>query len=148
MTKEELKELEKQRDELDKQIKEYYNNERSNLLKEHRKLVGKCFKGNQWLNPDIIKYYKVIHEESDNEYRVETLTFREKLSYKHLHKRLHGYGYRTDCELFEFEDIMVSDLNKMEEITEEEFNTAMDNCLKELKDIIDKQIKERKELET
>ena len=126
------------------------HNEIINKTRENLDLVGKCYKlymGHSRF-PDMYKYYKVLSIQSENEYRVECLTFYEHPTYWFDTKLsiigVPGNGYLGNFELYtvEVESIMAKDLRnkeyswnhsrKFEEISLEEYNVALRKHYEEL----------------
>lgn len=140
MLKEEKEKIQKQIYDLKKQLKDAYMEEKLNTIHQNEKLVGKCFK------IDVEKhtqFYKVISEFSSNEYRVECITFALPFV-PNISPLLNMIEDRyPDCEIeaspFSTESIMIEctskniAINKMNEITENDFDEAMDECYKQFK---------------
>lgn len=68
-----IKALEKQRDELNSKINEYYKKETEKIIEDNAGYIGKTFIRN--FKDDIIGYYKIIDVDKNNHYRMMTLTF-------------------------------------------------------------------------
>ena len=65
--------LKKQRDDLDKQINDYYKKQTEKDIANNMGYVGKTFK--RLINKEIMGYYKILGVEEDNQYRMQTLVF-------------------------------------------------------------------------
>lgn len=132
-------------DELSRLIKEESRKEGEDVLKqkvkENENYIGKCFyriiNKERGMFPEMRKFYLVLSNRSNNEYRVECLTFKEFPTYW-FEYQAHKIGCIGDYYLgsFEFESfktesIMASSLKTMTEISKEEFD-------KYAKDYLDK----------
>lgn len=128
---EDIKELEKQRDELERKIKQYYKDEEKERIKRHEdEFVGRCFKSE--LN-DVTLYYKILSGLTGN-------------SYCYMHRmsfwlpvdpgfrpvlRMHGgseYEYKFSEDIIEFDDTLVKNMTENGEnveISVEEFESAL-----------------------
>lgn len=129
------------RDTFSRQIRKNRHEEIVNECKSHIPLINKCFlrKANPHnMFPEMNRYFKVISEQSDNEYRVECLVFDEHptywFSYQSSKVGLPGDYYlgSFEFESINTEDIMVSSLKSMTQISLEEYNEAMRKYIEEL----------------
>lgn len=103
-----------------------------NNVQKNEQYVGRCFYNivnkSHSMFPEMKKFYLVISGRSENEYRVECLTFKEQPTYwfdYQMHKMNFVGDYylgKFEFESFETESIMVSSLKLMTEISREEFN--------------------------
>lgn len=122
-------------------------------VEAHDYIVGKCFKIKEaptnGLFPEMYKYYKVISSRSINQYRATALTFWEHPFYWFDYQASkigsagdYYFGY-FDFESIEAEDVPffcnngvnTIQLDYFTEITQEEYDAAMDNYIKELKEM-------------
>lgn len=65
--------LKKQRDDLDKQINDYYKKQTKKDIANNMGYIGKTFK--RLIDKDVMSYYKILGVEEDNQYRMQTLVF-------------------------------------------------------------------------
>lgn len=65
--------LKKQRDDLDKQIYDYYKKQTKKDIANNMGYIGKTFK--RLIDKDVTSYYKILGVEEDNQYRMQTLVF-------------------------------------------------------------------------
>lgn len=142
-TKEEIKELEKQRDKLKNQIEGYYENKRLELIKSRKNYIGKCYKHKKY---DI--YYKVLSPYSSNETRMTCLVvdFEDDIfEYGFKEKNIYYYDFpNIDVELnmFGIKDVFAFGIvegffESTNEITAEEFNKALEIKFNQFKSAID-----------
>lgn len=117
----------------------------------HAGYVGKCYvkkvKPMSGAFPEMRKYYRVVSERADNEYRMTALTFTEKplCSFRPRFSKtgLPGDGYSGS---FRFDGIQAEDvpffcfsfnggleIDSMTEISEEEYFKALDAYVNEIK---------------
>lgn len=68
-----IEKLKKQRDDLDKQINDYYKKQTEQDIANNYGYIGKTFK--RAIAEDTIGYYKILSVEEDNQYRMKTLVF-------------------------------------------------------------------------
>lgn len=68
-----IKELEKQRDELNSKISQYYEAEIQKAIKDNAGFIGKTYK--RLINSELTGYYKIIGIDKNNQYRMNTLVF-------------------------------------------------------------------------
>lgn len=116
--------------------------EMAKKVKANEHLVGKCFcktvEPRHSMFPVMKRFYKVVSNRSENEYRVECLVFDEHPTYWFKYQA-HKIGFSGDFYLgsFEFEAFrteskMAKDFARMNEISEEEFNEHAREYLNEL----------------
>lgn len=116
--------------------------EMAEKVKANEQLVGKCFyktiEPRHSMFPAMKRFYKVISNRSENEYRVECLVFDEHPTYWFKYQA-HKIGFSGDFYLgsFEFEAFrteskMAKDFVNITEISEEEFNEHAREYLNEL----------------
>lgn len=129
--KENIKELEKKRDELDKKIKQYYTEEeRERIQRNEEEYVGKCYKVK---NGDSTTYFKILSGLTNNTYcYMHCMEFKlpidhgfKPISRMNSNKKFE-YGFMGD--VLNFDDILIKQLpynketiNERIEITIEEF---------------------------
>lgn len=143
--KENIKELEKKRDELDKQIKQYYaEEERERIQRNEEKYVGKCYKVE---NNGSTLYMKVLSGLTNNTYGyMHCMEFKLPINpeFRQIlrmnNNRKFEYGFMGD--ILEFDDIMIKPIfydkgstNKHVEITIDEFENALREFGKQLIEI-------------
>lgn len=143
--KENIKELEKKRDELDKQIKQYYaEEERERIQRNEEKYVGKCYKVE---NNGSTLYIKVLSGLTNNTYGyMHCMEFKLPINpeFRQIlrmnNNRKFEYGFMGD--ILEFDDIMIKPIfydkgstNKHVEITIDEFENALREFGKQLIEI-------------
>lgn len=100
------------------------------VLQENKKYINKCYKTKS-------KYYKIVSELANNEYRVTALTFPVAPLYNlNIHFSINPYDYYNGIEgdfksnFIKLEDIMINQLDyQMREISLEEYNLAMEKFL-------------------
>ena len=120
--------------------KEQENKEMREAAARNKQLVGKCFrrrvKPRSGMFPEMYRYYKVVSEQAVNSCCVSCLTFDEE-PYYWFEYQAHKAGFPGDFFLgeFDFTPICVKSkllttfrLTGVEEISEDEFNTAL-SCL-------------------
>lgn len=150
-----IEELEKQRDELDKQIKEYYKNKEIDNIERNKSYIGKTYY--RELPNGEIRYYKILQIDPTNEYRMYTLSFRFPNINTGYGCMIKGemYSMMNEHDLLEIENIgwFCNDLTKVvdsyskfqkiskhielyTEISEKEFEKAFNLFLKEITKII------------
>lgn len=111
-------------------------------VKANKPLVGKCFyktlEPRHSMFPPMKRFYYIISNRSENEYRVECLIFDEHPTYW-FHYQAHKAGFSGDFYLgnFEFDGFhtdsqMINELETMTEITKEEFDEHAQKYLNEL----------------
>jgi len=114
-------------------------------IEDNNKLVGRCFYGQAlsiFRGPHDVRknneYFKVVSGASENEFRVECLVFPEALEYRFetkMHLIYHPGDFilgRYRVKTFTVESVMISDLKRMKEVTEEEYNKAAEELLEEI----------------
>ena len=65
--------LKKQRDDLDKQINDYYKKQTKKEIANNHGFIGKVYK--RPISKEIMGYYKILDVEENNQYRMKTLVF-------------------------------------------------------------------------
>jgi len=104
----------------------------------HKDMIGKCFieKIKPELFPEMLRFYKVISNQSSNECFLECLIFDEHPTYWFDYQAEPAVGSwylgNFDFESFHTEDVFISDLEKMREIGIDQYNQAMMDYTKEL----------------
>lgn len=68
-----IENLKKQRDDLDRQINEYYKKQIEKDIANNTGYIGKTFK--RPIDKETMGYYKILNVEEDNQYRMQTLVF-------------------------------------------------------------------------
>lgn len=147
LTKEQIYDLEKQKQEISKKLKEHYANEAIETLKSHQKYIGKCYK-----DKDSEKYYKVISEFANNQFRLTCLSVdlcRKPFDFIISDPTL---GFTTNMENMEANVFNIEDVDaftyppnffdRVYEISNEEFNEALDIKYQHFKLSIDELYKE------
>jgi hypothetical protein len=107
-------------------------------------LIGKCFytivKPYHGIFPEMKRFFKVLSNRSNNQYRVECLVFDEHPTYwfKYQMHKEHTIGDyylgHFDFKSFSTESIMATTLQEMTEISSEEFTIYAYHCAVELLD--------------
>ena len=139
---ENIRDLEKQRYELDKKIKQYYEKEeRDRIHRNEEKYVGKCYK---IYDGESTVYIKILSGLTNNTYcYMHCMEFKlpinpefKQISRMNFNKKFE-YGFMGD--LLDFDDISIKPLpfdeeliNKRIEITIEEFENALKEFGKQL----------------
>lgn len=133
--KEIIKELENKRDELDKQIKQYYaEEERKRIQHNEEKYVGKCYKIE---NNGSTIYMKILSGLTNNTYcYMHCMEFKLPINpgFKQISRINYNnkfeYGFMGD--ILEFDDVLIKPIsydegivNKRIEITIDEFENAL-----------------------
>lgn len=145
-----IKELSKENDISLNDISRFISNESKreedeklrDRVSENKDLVGKYFykirHPRSKMFPEMKKFYHVLSNRSENEYRVECLTFYEHPTYW-FDYNAHKIGFPGDYYLgnFEFESFvvdsfMVKDIRSLTEISKEEFDSYAKKYLDEL----------------
>ena len=114
---------------------------RENVAK-NKDLVGKCFyttvKKPSHMFPEMRKFFLVLSNRSNNEYRVECLTFYEHPTYW-FEYNMHKASYPGDFYLghfefdgFETDSYLASNIRSYQEISKDEFNLRAKKYLNEL----------------
>lgn len=116
-------------------------------IEQHKAYIGKCYKKriSFGLNQiDGFRYIKLIRAESENEFWMEALIF-ENPVYYNFRKKSHMMYHPGDYVFgsIEYDGIRVEEIgwftlggkNGYQEITQKEFNEAMDQHIAELKAI-------------
>ena len=143
--KENIKELEKKREELDKKIKQYYaEEERERIQQNEEKYVGKCYKVE---NKGSTVYMKILSGLTNNTYcYMHCMKFKLPINpdFKHIF-RMHNnnkfeYGFMGD--ILEFDDVLIKPIsygndtvNKRIKITVDEFEDALQEFGRQLIEI-------------
>lgn len=112
-------------------------------MSENKQYVGRCYYKETKPNlfPKMNQYYKIISARGRNEYRIPVLTFYEHPTYwfEYESHRVHMPGDyylgKYEFDSIEVDDVLRSDLSLFTEISNEEYNAAMDNYIKELKEM-------------
>lgn len=110
------------------------------LVESRRDMVGKCFKKRMKpiMFPEMYKYYKIVSERGENDYRFSVLTFYEHPYYwfdyqSHMIELSGNYYFgEFDFDSFTVESMMHNSFDKTEEISSEEFADAMRKYTEEL----------------
>lgn len=130
-----IKELEKQRDELDRKIKQYYKDEEAERIKRNEeKYVGKCYKV---IENNSTEYYKILSGLTGNSHcYMHCMFFKLPIAprFEPVLRMHYGskYEYSFKGNIIEVEEMTVEshtykieDDEEFEEITIEEFETAL-----------------------
>ena len=135
---ENIKDLEKKRDELNKKIKQYYvEEERERIQQNEEKYVGKCYKVE---NKGSTVYMKILSGLTNNTYcYMHCMTFKLPINpeFKQIFRinginnnKIFEYGFTGD--VLEFDDILIKPIpydkgsaNDRIEITTDEFENAL-----------------------
>lgn len=143
--KENIKELEKKRNELDKKIKQHYAEiERERIQQNEEKYVGKCYKVE---NKGSTVYMKILSGLTSNTYcYMHCMEFKLPIDTKFRpisrmsNNNKFEYGFMGD--ILEFDDILIKPIpynegvvNKRIEITVDEFENALQEFGKQLIEI-------------
>lgn len=143
VTKQEYKLKNKKLEELKKEIEKENRKRRLEIIHKNSELVGKCFVRQK--TTKTLEYYKVISEYSENEFRVECLTFQVPFR-ANIDRLLSMHGSRyPDCSIdavpFKTESVMIRDLldnntalSELTEITEKEFYSHMNTCFQQFQE--------------
>lgn len=137
MTKEELKDLESQRGEIDKQIRKYYEHKVARKIAENeKKFIGKTYKKEDY---NGTTYYKVISALGrEAPYKIQALSFRLPINTKqkaqiYLNPNLYNpfdYSF-VDKNIVWIAERLPS---HVDEISSEEFEEALANLYLGIKD--------------
>ena len=151
-------ELKALRSMIDNNVIDKKDEELKEKIKSNSIYVGKCYKvkvkPNSGLFPEMYKYLKVISERSTNDCRMEVLTFEEHPVYWFEYQDNKGYSVGNYfCGSFDYVGIHTEDypffcyklgknlerqkkeIDYLEEISLEEYNTAMNQYIKELQEL-------------
>lgn len=132
--------LKKQRDDLDKQINDYYKKQTKKDIANNMGYIGKTFK--RLTDKDVMSYYKILGVEEDNQYRMQTLVFSLPL------KPIASKNMYEETSLLDIESIgwfcnsMTNysqhkrEIDLYTEISNEEYLEAYDNWLKSVMRIV------------
>lgn len=136
-----IKQLEKEKQEIEKKLSKLYAKEKIEIIDSYRDYVGKCY-----INKSRNEYYKVISNYSSSKYHITCLCFNlDEYSYNYGFKQLTdfitNYPYvdiETNVFYIKEENCNAGHLGNsflgyVEEISEEEFEKAMDKKLKQFK---------------
>lgn len=114
-------------------------------VEENRKYIGKCFRVKKkpidGLFPEMYTYYKVINSRAVNQHNVSCLIFEEyPLYWFEYNSSLIGfmgdyYLGEYEFESFKTDNVLVQSLHLMEEISEDEFEQAMQTYVDRLKEM-------------
>lgn len=132
--------LKKQRDELNKQINDYYKEQTKNEIIKNNGFIGKTFK--RLITKEIMGYYKILDVEEDNRYRMKTLVFSLPI------KSVMSKNSYEETSLLDIESIgwfcnSMSDFGQYKreidsyiEISNDEYKVAFNKWLEKIGDII------------
>jgi hypothetical protein len=135
-----IKELEKQRNELDNKIRQYYQQEKLGKFDSNKKYIGKTFK--QKNEDDSVSYYKIMHPVIDNEFRFATFIFTLPIQIDF------SQTWSIDNELCGFDTVGVLcsriksdgskslEIESFDEISENEFNENLEEFFKSMKEVL------------
>lgn len=136
-----INQLEKEKQDIEKKLSKLYAKEKIEIIDSYRDYVGKCY-----INKSRNEYYKVISNYSSSKYHITCLCFNlDEYSYNYGFKQLTDfitdYPYvDIDTDVFYIKEENCNDsylgnsfLGYVEEISEEEFEKAMDKKLKQFK---------------
>lgn len=137
-----IKALEKQRDELNKQIHEYYNEQTKRDIANNAGYIGKTFK--KLISKETMGYYKILDVEENNQYRMKTLVFclpvkpfMSKNSYEET-SLLDIESIGWFCNSMSSFGLPKREIELYTEISTEEYLEAFNNWLEKIKEITDK----------
>ena len=136
-----IKQLEKEKQEIEKKLSKLYAKEKFDVIDSYRDYVGKCY-----IHKLRNEYYKVISNYSSSKFHITCLCFNfDEYSYNYGFKQLTDfitdYPYvDIDTDVFYIKEENCNDsylgnsfLNYVEEISEEEYEKAMDKKIKQFK---------------
>ncbi len=141
MKEKDIKELEKQRREIDLKIKQYYDDREQNRIKNNEeKYVGKCYKYEEY---GETFYFKILSGLTSNSYcYMHRIIFKLPVNPKFkLNYRMHDiskFDYCFQNDVIEFDKMSIinnshrNETDKYIEITVEEFEQALEELGKEL----------------
>lgn len=132
--------LKKQRDELDKQINDYYKKQTKKDIANNMGYIGKTFK--RAIAEDTLGYYKILSVEEDNQYRMKTLVFVlpiDTLASNNMYEEtslldIQSIGWF--CNTLSKNGRYVPEIDLYTEITNEEYNKAFNDWIKQIKEMI------------
>lgn len=137
MTKQEIREIEDKISELQNKLCQTKLELKLEDINKNKKYVGKCY-----YREKEKTYMKIVSEVSSNKYRVECVEFKLPIDLGYNKKfSLSGDTYpdaEITCVPFRFRSVMANSLDSFTEITQLEFQDAMDRYYKELVDVINK----------
>lgn len=135
-----IEHLKKQRDDLDKQINDYYKKQTKKDIANNMGYIGKTFK--RLIDKDVMSYYKILGVEEDNQYRMQTLVFSLPL------KPIASKNMYEETSLLDIESIgwfcnsmtkytqHTREIDLYTEISNEEYLEAYNNWLKSVMRIV------------
>ena len=136
-----IKQLEKEKQEIENKLSKLYAKEKFDVIDSYRDYVGKCY-----IHKSRNEYYKVISNYSSSKYHITCLCFNlNEYSYDYDFNQLTdfitNYPYvDIDTDVFYIKEENCNDshlgncfLDYVEEISEEEYEKAMDKKLKQFK---------------
>lgn len=136
-----IKYLEKEKQDIEKKLSKLYAKEKFDVIDSYRDYVGKCY-----IHKLRNEYYKVISNYSSSKFHITCLCFNfDEYSYNYGFKQLTDfitdYPYvDIDTNLFYIKEENCNDsylgnsfLDYVEEISEEEYEKAMDKKIKQFK---------------
>lgn len=136
-----IKQLEKEKQEIENKLSKLYAKEKFDVIDSYRDYVGKCY-----IHKSRNEYYKVISNYSSSKFHITCLCFNfDEYSYNYGFKQLTDfitdYPYvDIDTNLFYIKEENCNDsylgnsfLDYVEEISEEEYEKAMDKKIKQFK---------------
>lgn len=132
--------LKKQRDDLDKQINNYYKEQTKNEIIKNNGFIGKTFK--RLITKEIMGYYKILDVEKDNRYRMKTLVFSLPIK-PFMSKNSYEETSLLDIESIGWFCNSMSDFGQYKreidsytEISNDEYKEAFNKWLEKIGDII------------
>lgn len=135
-----IENLKKQRNELDKQINDYYKKQTEKEIANNNYYVGKTFK--RFFDKEIIMYYKILSVEENNQYRMKTLVFSLPVK-PFMSKNTYDETSLIDivsigwfCNSLSKYGQSKREIDLYTEISNEEYLEAYDNWLKSITEIV------------
>ncbi len=135
-----IEHLKKQRDELDKQINDYYKKQTKKDIANNMGYIGKTFK--RLIDKDVMGYYKILGVEEDNQYRMQTLVFSlplKAIASKNMYEEtslldIESIGWF--CNSMTDYGVHNREIDSYTEISNEEYLEAYDNWLNSVMRIV------------
>lgn len=137
--------LKNQRDELNKQIDNYYkeqtkNEQTKNEITKNNDFIGKTFK--RLITKEIMEYYKILDVEEDNQYRMKTLSFSlpiKSIISKNSYEETSLFNIKTidwfSNSMSDFEQHK-QEMDSYIQISKDEYRAAFNKRLEQIRDII------------